>query len=208
MSQSTPERGGSTSISGGGSVLATPRRAAATLLVSLSTLVALCAKQANRASKKLQIKLKSKQLPRLELRSPQLRPKRFLKNISNTAITLIHKKKNKRGGGGDAEEEWGDGGVWQKAILMGDKCEPLDFSGVIYYDSNGKQLNEVPLRSPRASPLPAFLATSHRQVYWVEWSFSTSKRHARVMSGRSPKHVNGWELGPFFQISPLYSLYI
>ncbi|XP_038894891.1 uncharacterized protein LOC120083287 [Benincasa hispida] len=166
MGQATPERGGSTSISisGGGSVLATPRRAAATLLISLSTLVALCAKQANRASKKLQTKLKSKQLPRLELRSPQLRPKRFLKNISNTAITLIHKKKNKHGGG-NTEEEWGDGGVWQKAILMGDKCEPLDFSGVIYYDSNGKQLNEVPLRSPRASPLPAFLATSHHQVY-------------------------------------------
>ncbi|KGN64104.1 uncharacterized protein LOC105434785 [Cucumis sativus] len=162
MSQSTPERGGSTSISGGGSVLATPRRAAATLIVSLSTLMALCAKQANRVSKKLQIKLKSKQLPRLELRSPQLRPKRFLKNISNT---LIHKKKNKRGAGDAEEEEWGDGGVWQKAILMGDKCEPLDFSGVIYYDSNGKQLNEVPLRSPRASPLPAFLATNHRQVY-------------------------------------------
>ncbi|KAG7019960.1 hypothetical protein SDJN02_18927, partial [Cucurbita argyrosperma subsp. argyrosperma] len=165
MSQATPEHGGSTSMSDGGSVLASPRRAAATLLVSLSTLVALCAKHANRASKKLQTKLKSKQLPRLELLSSQVCPKRLLKSISNTAITLIHKKKKNKQGGGDAGEEWGDGGVWQKAIMMGDKCEPLNFSGVIYYDSNGKQLNEVPLRSPRASPLPAFLATSPRQVY-------------------------------------------
>jgi len=54
-------------------------------------------------------------------------------------------------------DEFGDGGVWQKAILMGDKCQPLDFSGVIYYDGSGKQLNEVPLKSPRASPLPAYL---------------------------------------------------
>ncbi|XP_022137455.1 uncharacterized protein LOC111008895 [Momordica charantia] len=165
MGHATPERGGSGS--GSGSVLASPKRAAATLLISLSTLVALCAKEANRVSKKLQTKLKSKQFPRLELRSPQVRPKRFLKSISDTAITLMQKNKNKKTkrGGCDAEDEWGDGGIWQKAILMGDKCEPLNFSGVIYYDSKGKQLNEVPPRSPRASPLPSYLATGHRQVY-------------------------------------------
>jgi hypothetical protein len=41
--------------------------------------------------------------------------------------------------------------------MMGDKCEPLDFSGVIYYDSNGKQVNEFPLRTPTA----VAAATSH-----------------------------------------------
>jgi hypothetical protein len=42
------------------------------------------------------------------------------------------------------DEEFGDGGVWQREILLGDKCQPLDFSGVIYYDANGNQLHELP----------------------------------------------------------------
>ncbi|KAF3334895.1 hypothetical protein FCM35_KLT21499 [Carex littledalei] len=28
-------------------------------------------------------------------------------------------------------------GIWQRQIMMGEKCQPLDFSGVIYYDING-----------------------------------------------------------------------
>lgn len=80
--------------------------------------------------------------------------------ISNKAISFIHGKKRVDEDDDDVgvgPEEFGDGGVWQKTILMGDKCQPLDFSGVIYYDSTGKQLNEIPLRSPRASPLPGYL---------------------------------------------------
>lgn len=73
-------------------------------------------------------------------------PKKLLSNISNK--TLPFKKE---------EEEWGDGGVWQKSILMGDKCQPLDFSGVIYYDSQGRQMSEAPVKSPRVSPLPGYL---------------------------------------------------
>ncbi|WOL01206.1 hypothetical protein Cni_G09920 [Canna indica] len=61
---------------------------------------------------------------------------------------------------GDAELEQakeGDDSVWRKAILMGEKCEPLDFSGVIYYDVDGRPLAEVPTpRSPLRSPLPSF----------------------------------------------------
>ncbi|KAG7012107.1 hypothetical protein SDJN02_24858, partial [Cucurbita argyrosperma subsp. argyrosperma] len=140
MGFNTPERRSS--------VLTSPRRAAAAMLVSLSTLMTLCAKQAYRASKKIQTKLKSK---------------RFLKNTKTKKKQKKKKKKNR--GSDEMEEEWGDGGVWQKAILMGDKCEPLDFSGVIYYDSYGKQLDEVPPRSPRASPLPSFLTSTHPQVY-------------------------------------------
>jgi hypothetical protein len=80
-------------------------------------------------------------------------PKKLLKNISNKTMPFIEKMKKKKKG----KEDWGDGGVWQKAIMMGDKCEPLDFSGVIYYDSNGKQVNEFPLRTPTA----VAAATSH-----------------------------------------------
>ncbi|XP_022774598.1 uncharacterized protein LOC111316756 [Durio zibethinus] len=127
--------------------------------------MALCAKHASRVSKKIKPKTKENGLassdsprfygPKSPLKSP--RPKRLLKTISNKAITLVHRKKLGQENGKDVEE-FGDGGVWQRAILMGDKCQPLDFSGVIYYDSKGNQLDQVPIRSPRASPLPAYLA--------------------------------------------------
>lgn len=48
-------------------------------------------------------------------------------------------------------------GLWQRTILMGEKCQPLNFSGAIYYDSAGRQLKELPVpRSPLRSPLPSF----------------------------------------------------
>ncbi|OWM90323.1 uncharacterized protein LOC116188894 [Punica granatum] len=55
---------------------------------------------------------------------------------------------------GEGEGMFGDGGVWQRSILMGGKCDPLNFSGVIYYDEKGRKLNQLPPRSPRSSPFP------------------------------------------------------
>ncbi|XWS48336.1 hypothetical protein CRYUN_Cryun13aG0066800 [Craigia yunnanensis] len=128
--------------------------------------MAVCAKHASRVSKKLKPKPKENGLasdsPRFFVPKPPLklpRPKQLLKTISNKAIKLVHRKKPGEENGKDVGEEFGDGGVWQRAILMGDKCEPLDFSGVIYYDSKGNQLDELPLRSPRASPMPAYLSS-------------------------------------------------
>jgi hypothetical protein len=47
-------------------------------------------------------------------------------------------------------------GVWRKEILMGERCQPLDFSGVIYYDAEGRRLEQPPPpRSPLRSPLPS-----------------------------------------------------
>lgn len=43
----------------------------------------------------------------------------------------------------DEEEE----GVWKRTILWGEKCQPLEYSGAIYYDCNGRRL-ATPLRSP------------------------------------------------------------
>lgn len=34
--------------------------------------------------------------------------------------------------------------LWKKTILMGEKCKPLDFAGVVYYDSEGKKLDRIP----------------------------------------------------------------
>lgn len=33
-----------------------------------------------------------------------------------------------------------DGAVWKKTIIKGEKCRPLDFSGQILYDADGKLL--------------------------------------------------------------------
>ncbi|KAK7292113.1 hypothetical protein RIF29_07819 [Crotalaria pallida] len=103
---------------------------------------------------------------KIELRSPKsplarVHPKKLLSNISSKSLLPFVHKKNRLRRREQGEESWGDGGVWQKEILMGGKCEPLDFSGVIYYDSTGKQMREIPLRSPRASPSPGYLARIH-----------------------------------------------
>ncbi|KAK6787603.1 hypothetical protein RDI58_016128 [Solanum bulbocastanum] len=87
--------------------------------------------------------------------------KKFLAMISGKATNFMRKKKAKNEESENGED-FGDGGLWQKEILMGDKCQPLDFSGVIYYDRNGKQLAEVPVRSARSSPLPCYVNGSSK----------------------------------------------
>ena len=84
-------------------------------------------------------------------KSPLLSSKKIVTIISNKANTFMYKKK---GGGHDFrdDEGEGEGGLWQKSILMGDKCRPPAFSGVIHYDSFGNMLSEPPPRSPRVGP--------------------------------------------------------
>jgi hypothetical protein len=72
------------------------------------------------------------------------------------------KRGRKTATGADSSEEWsfeasaaGDG-VWRKEILMGERCQPLEFSGAIYYDAEGRRLGAPPTpRTPLRSPLPA-----------------------------------------------------
>ncbi|KAB2624350.1 hypothetical protein D8674_016010 [Pyrus ussuriensis x Pyrus communis] len=83
-------------------------------------------------------------------------------SLSNKAVTFVYKNKLQ---GIEVEEGFGEGGVWQRSILMGKKCQPPEFSGVIYYDECGKQLSELPPRSPRvASPLPSFFSPAARDT--------------------------------------------
>ncbi|KAI5353051.1 hypothetical protein L3X38_005943 [Prunus dulcis] len=96
--------------------------------------------------------------------------KKLVASISNKAIPFVHKNKGGRENcsqGDEVEDGFGEGGVWQRSILMGDKCQPPEFSGAIYYDSSGNQLSERPPRSPRvASPLamPSFLSPVARDA--------------------------------------------
>ncbi|KAJ4959758.1 hypothetical protein NE237_019668 [Protea cynaroides] len=93
--------------------------------------------------------------------SPLNSPRKLLNKICKTKS-----RKGRRGSEVEEEEDggFGDGGLWQKAILMGEKCQPPEFSGVIYYDHYGKQLSEPP-RSPRASPYPSSIPVSPRNNY-------------------------------------------
>ena len=52
---------------------------------------------------------------------------------------------------GEEGEEEKESGVWQKAILMGEKCQPPEFSGAIFYDYEGRRLPTMPPKSPRSS---------------------------------------------------------
>ncbi|KAH9306425.1 hypothetical protein KI387_010829 [Taxus chinensis] len=43
--------------------------------------------------------------------------------------------------------------LWQRSILMGERCQPPDFSGMIIYDHMGNRLPEFPPKSPRRNLL-------------------------------------------------------
>ncbi|KAK7343893.1 hypothetical protein VNO77_12995 [Canavalia gladiata] len=67
---------------------------------------------------------------------------KFIKKISKGIHYMRLKTKNKED----------DKCLWKKTIMMGEKCQPLEFSGLILYDNNGNQLSEPP-RSPRSNSL-------------------------------------------------------
>lgn len=56
-----------------------------------------------------------------------------------------------------AEENGLDSPVWQRTILMGERCEPPVFSGLILYDERGNRVPEFPCKSPRATAAPPSL---------------------------------------------------
>ncbi|KAL6351246.1 hypothetical protein AAG906_031832 [Vitis piasezkii] len=126
------------------------------LFLSATAIVALCAKHAGFVSRKCN-KTSS---PKLVPKSPLASPKELLTSISNKAVPFIYKKKGGDEAGAETgacrvEEGSGEGGLWQKSILMGERCQHPEFSGVIFYDGYGNQVSEPP-RTPRASPLPSF----------------------------------------------------
>ncbi|KAM0047714.1 hypothetical protein Hdeb2414_s0008g00266401 [Helianthus debilis subsp. tardiflorus] len=151
------------------------------LFVLASAVVALCANHGRRASRKQESKLdvisnnnmfdnysleKDDQYQeKFPPRSPLRSPKQLITTISNKAMSSLiinHKRSGGGGGGGGdrvVDEGFGEGGLWQKEILMAEKCQPPEFSGVIYYDCDGKQVSEFPPRSPRSpriAPSPEF----------------------------------------------------
>ncbi|KAH0448707.1 hypothetical protein IEQ34_022507 [Dendrobium chrysotoxum] len=60
----------------------------------------------------------------------------------------------------EEEEEQEKEEVWKRTILMGEKCQPLEFSGAIYYDSKGTRV-AAPPRSPLQS---LFLSAEEKEL--------------------------------------------
>uniref|UniRef100_A0A7C9DF86 Transmembrane protein n=1 Tax=Opuntia streptacantha TaxID=393608 RepID=A0A7C9DF86_OPUST len=133
------------------------------LFASLFALVALCAKRPKSPRARYENDLYEPP------KSPLATPKRILTSISSN-IKPNNKRSNNNGSeeGGQRGDGFGEGGLWQKNILMGEKCQPLEFSGVIYYDNYGHRVSEIP-RSPRASAANALQGS---------FSFPVSSHHS------------------------------
>ncbi|PIN00445.1 hypothetical protein CDL12_27057 [Handroanthus impetiginosus] len=133
------------------------------LFVSVSLLVALCAIHARQVPKKYTSKTSDPNTPKAPLPSP----KHLITTLGHKAMMpLVNGKKSSpqesdttADGNNKENEEDGnnkendqENGLWQKAILMGERCQPPEFSGVIYYDYSGNRIPEMP-KSPRATSL-------------------------------------------------------
>ncbi|KAI3467147.1 hypothetical protein Pfo_023810 [Paulownia fortunei] len=123
------------------------------LFVSVSLLVGLCAKHARQVPRKYTSKTSDPNTAKAPLPSP----KQLIATISNKAMTpLVHAKKSSGqesdAGVGGKNKGNDESGLWQKAILMGERCQPPEFSGVIYYDYSGNRIPEMP-KSPRATSM-------------------------------------------------------
>jgi len=98
------------------------------LLSKVSSAVAACARCVSRATRRL-----------LLARRP--RPRRDRRQL------LPADDDHQEYSGDDSGGE--EGGLWRRAILMGERCKPLDFPGAIHYDSFGRRLARPP--TPRSA---------------------------------------------------------
>ncbi|XP_051144172.1 uncharacterized protein LOC127260484 [Andrographis paniculata] len=137
--------------------LSSPIPLAIAIFVSISLLVSLCAKHARiQIAKKLS---SSSSDDSNKLKAVFGSPKRLVTAISQKAmvplVLLQQVKKNNSNNKGPNENDGATAGVWRKAILMGEKCQPLDFSGVIFYDYDGNRVSELPKSPCRAAAFAA-----------------------------------------------------
>ncbi|KAL6505704.1 hypothetical protein OROHE_023083 [Orobanche hederae] len=127
------------------------------LFVSVSILIAMCAKHVRKYSSETSETSTAKSpLPSVA--------KQLIATIRHKAMMpLVHAKKSGfefnakifGNNNNDEKKKMGqdkESGLWHKAILMGEKCQPLEFSGMIYYDHAGNRIPEMP-KSPRAGPM-------------------------------------------------------
>ncbi|XP_062202236.1 uncharacterized protein LOC133904735 [Phragmites australis] len=126
----------------------------ASILSKVSSVVAACARRVMRATRRL------------------LRP-RPLRRSGSLCLgrQLVPADGGSNGtGAGDTEE---DGqGLWRRAILMGERCEPLDFPGAIHYDSLGRRLQAPRSGSGKEAAAALFCRSSDA----VDEAVTTTKK--------------------------------
>lgn len=131
------------------------------LISKVSSAAAACARRVSRATRRL-----------------LLRARRPRRDFSQLVPTDDHQEASDAAGDeGDGEE----GGVWRRAILMGERCKPLDFPGAIHYDSFGRLLPSAP--PPRGGKAAAG-ALLCRSVCDVD-AAATARSKAKLLT----KHV-------------------
>lgn len=123
------------------------------LLHSMSTLVLTCTRHVSRASRKLGLVLTGRKPPSvpslLRLRPCRRRKTQLITNSPSQITTTAAVEESNIIIGAMAEDYEDEDGVWRRTILLGERCQPLDFSGAIHYDSRGRRLpNPAPRRQP------------------------------------------------------------
>ncbi|TVU28219.1 hypothetical protein EJB05_19729, partial [Eragrostis curvula] len=127
------------------------------LAQAVAALVGTCARRLSRAARRLHLRPRERIDSSFSSRAivPFLGGGGVKKALASSSSSSKSSKSKRRRKSAEAEDEEE---VWRKEIMMGERCQPLDFSGVIYYDAEGRRLAQPPPpRSPLRSPLPASL---------------------------------------------------
>ncbi|KAG2661001.1 uncharacterized protein LOC120650021 [Panicum virgatum] len=128
------------------------------LAKAVAALMGTCARRLSRAARQLRLRPPRQGLAASFSSSRAIVPFFSGGGVIRKALSSSSSSKSKRRRKAEDDElsfEWEDG-VWRKEIMMGERCQPLDFSGAIYYDAEGRRLEQAPPpRSPMRSPLPA-----------------------------------------------------
>ncbi|KAF8697041.1 hypothetical protein HU200_036693 [Digitaria exilis] len=102
------------------------------------------------------------------------RPPLVVKRSSSRTLRMRKVKPGKVGerkrGHGDCKGDGDESCVWRRTILMGRRCQPLEFTGAIHYDCEGQRLWQ-PRTPPQSSPLsmsPARHHPSHQLGYMMD----------------------------------------
>ncbi|KAF2932367.1 hypothetical protein DAI22_05g282200 [Oryza sativa Japonica Group] len=104
------------------------------------------------------------------------------RGLSRASRRLLLLDRRCYGGGRSAPAKQDGGGgeaIWQRTILMGERCQPLDFDGAVHYDSFGRRM-----AAPRsASSLSSCCSSDSLGAATSELDMYTHKE-AACMHGR------------------------
>ncbi|CAN6233736.1 unnamed protein product [Urochloa humidicola] len=136
------------------------------LAQAVAALVGTCARRLSRAARRLHLRPPRDGGVAASFSSRAIVPflgggggggvRKALSSCSSSSSSKSKAKGRRKAAAAAKEEQAAGDGVWRKEIMMGERCQPLDFSGVIYYDAEGRRLAQPPPpRSPMRSPLPA-----------------------------------------------------